>query len=175
MDSVKEWQQKTEEKFLQEEELKEEKNSQSATNIHEDNNSFFTNNKLGKEEIIRGHESFSKIFESSNKFSCGLLRAFVSEKQKNFNSPPVYIKAGFVVTKKKIKKAVPRMRIKRLLREAYRLEKTSIKISAVTSSREIIFSLSDRGYDKFINGALDITALRNDMRDLLNKIFKRST
>jgi len=36
MDSVKEWKQKTEEKFLQEEELKEEKNLPSATNTQEE-------------------------------------------------------------------------------------------------------------------------------------------
>ena len=175
MDSVKEWKQKTEEKFLQEEELKAEKNLQSATNTTEAyNNVFFADNKLPKTDIIRGHEAFSKVFESSGKTNCGFLRAYVSENKTNFNSPSLSIKAGFVVTKKRIKSAVLRNRVKRLLREAYRLEKTGIPSSSVKNNFEIIFTLSDSGFDRFAEENLDITTVRNDMRRLLVKVFKKN-
>lgn len=178
MDSVKEWKQKTEEKFLQEEELKAEKNLQSATNIQEEHNNFFADNKLPKSGIIRGHESFSKIFESSQKANCGLLRAYYKiyhgEKNTNFNSPSISIKAGFVVTKKKIKKAVFRNRIKRLLRESYRLEKTIIPKSALAGSCDIIFSLTDSGYEMFHKGNMNTDLMRKDMNRLLMKIFKQN-
>jgi ribonuclease P protein component len=178
MDSVKEWKQKTEEKFLQEEELKAEKNLQSATNTTEASNSFFTDNRLPKELIIRGHEAFSKVFESSEKTNSGFLRAYIrtyiSDNKSNFNSPSVSIKAGFVVTKKRIRKAVKRNRVKRLLREAFRLEKVSIPTGCVKKNYEIIFTLSDSGYDNFIRGNFDIKASRNDMKKLLIRIFKQS-
>ncbi len=179
MDSVKEWKQKTEEKFLQEEELRAEKNLQSATNTTEAyKTSFFADNKLPKSGIIRGHESFSKIFESSEKTNCGLLRAYykviLSENNTNLNSPSLSIKAGFVVTKKKIKKAVFRNRIKRLLRESYRLEKTIIPQNALAGSYEIIFTLSDSGYDNFREDNMNIIPVRKDMNKLLLKIFKQN-
>ncbi len=178
MDSVKEWKQKTEERFLQEEELKAEKNSQSATNTTEAYKVFFTDNKLPKELVIRGHESFSRIFESSEKTNCGFLRAYVrtyiSENKSNFNSPSVSIKAGFVVTKKRIRKAVPRNRIKRLLRESFRLEKVKIPADAVKGNYEIIFTLSDSGYDGFKEGNFKIETARNDMKKLLTRVFKKN-
>ena len=178
MDSVKEWKQKTEEKFLQEEELKAEKNLQSATNTTEAFNVFFTDNKLPKELIIRGHEAFSKIFESSGKTNCGFLRAYVrtyiSDIKSNFNSPSISIKAGFVVTKKRIRSAVRRNRVKRLLREAFRLEKVNIPSDAVKKNFEVIFTLSDSGYDNFTEGKFDIQTARNDMKKLLIRVFKQS-
>jgi len=177
MDSVKEWKQKTEEKFLQEEELKAEKNLQSATSTTEAYNVFFTDNKLPKELIIRGHDSFSKIFESSAKINSGSLRAyvrtFISEDKSNFNSPSVSIKAGFVVTKKRIRSSVRRNRIKRLLRESYRHEKTTISSGLVTKNFEIVFTLSDSGYENFSAGIFNINTARNDMKKLLLKIFQK--
>lgn len=179
MDSVKEWQQKTEEKFLQEEELKEEKNLQSATSTQEDNKSFFTGNKLPKELIIRGHNAFADIFESSDRYSAGLLRANVKankgENEKNFNSPTFSVKAGFVVTKKRIRSSVNRNRIKRLLRESFRQEKTIIPASSVKKEFEIIFSLSDSGYEKFLSAGLHLNEISTSMNKLLTKIFKIST
>lgn len=178
MDSVKEWKQKTEEKFLQEEELKAEKNLQSATNTIEASNSFFTDNKLPKSGIIRGHEAFSSIFESSERTNCGLLRAYfrasISKEKNNFNSPSVSITTGFVVTKKKIRSSFSRNRIKRLLRESYRLEKTLIPFQSVNSNFEIIFTLTDSGYEKFVKENLVITEVRNDMNKLLRRIFKQN-
>lgn len=178
MDSVKEWKQKTEERFLQEEELKAEKNSQSATNTTEAYKVFFTDNKLPKELIIRGHESFSKIFESSEKTNSGFLRAYVrthiSENKNNFNSPSASIKAGFVVTKKRIRKAVPRNRVKRLLREAFRMEKVNIPTDMIKKNYEIIFTLSDSGYEGFAEGNFNIVNARNDMNKLLIKVFKKN-
>lgn len=179
MDSVKEWKQKTEEKFLQEEELKAEKNLQSATNTTEASNSFFTDNKLPKELIIRGHEAFSKVFESSEKTNCGFLRAYIrtyiSDTKSNFKSPSISIKAGFVVTKKRIRRAVKRNRVKRLLREAFRTEKVNIPAEAVKKNFEIIFTLSDSGYDNFSDGKFNINTARNDMNKLLLRVFKQST
>jgi ribonuclease P protein component len=178
MDSVKEWKQKTEEKFLQEEELKAEKNSQSATNTTVQYNDFFTGNKLPKELIIRGHDAFSKVFESSVRANSGSLRAYVrtyiSETKSDFNSPSFSIKAGFVVTKKRIKSSVRRNRIKRLLRESYRTEKTSIDLKSVKKNFEIIFTLSDSGYENFAGGKFTLQSAKGDMQKLLIKIFKQN-
>ncbi|MBS1492171.1 MAG: ribonuclease P protein component [Bacteroidetes bacterium] len=163
---------------MQEEELKAEKNSQSATNTTVQYNDFFTGNKLPKELIIRGHDAFSKIFESSAKTNSGALRAYVrtyiSESKSDFNSPSVSIKAGFVVTKKRIKSSVRRNRIKRLLRESYRTEKTSIDLKPVKKNFEIIFTLSDSGYENFKEGKFSLLSAKGDMQKLLIKIFKQN-
>lgn len=56
---------------------------------------------LGKDEIIRGHESFGGIFEQSRKTETELLAAFVTE---NKVSTDRDVMVGFFISKKKFQK-----------------------------------------------------------------------
>lgn len=71
-----------------------------------------THYKLPKSEILRGRDQFNKVFKNGRK----IIGSFTFI----FYLPAKDKKVGFTVSKK-IKKAVVRNRLKRILREIYRL------------------------------------------------------
>lgn len=95
---------------------------------------------LGKNEIIRGYESFKKVFASSKVFVNGYLKCYLQ--LDNDLTSPQSLKVGFTVSKRKVKKAFVRNRIKRLLKEAYRNEKHRLLMK---QNIKIIFTISDAG------------------------------
>jgi ribonuclease P protein component len=87
---------------------------------------------LGKDERLKARKSIEDIFNSGESFSLYPLRVFfILEKQTNnknaaSNRKNSSLQFGVGVSKKNFKKAVDRNRIKRLIREAYRLQKKVI-------------------------------------------------
>jgi ribonuclease P protein component len=77
---------------------------------------------LKKNEILRGRKKFQRIFKDGHTLNGEYVRCkfFLHSTSRTPASPRLNV--GFVVTKK-IKRAVDRNHIKRLLREAYRLNK----------------------------------------------------
>jgi len=76
---------------------------------------------LKKKEILRGYNSFSKIITTGKCIKSGNLSFYyvVEDLQSNF------VEIGFAISKK-IKGSVKRNRIKRLLKEYYRLNKEQL-------------------------------------------------
>lgn len=130
-----------------------------------------------KNEILRGYNAYSKVLQESVLLSSDYLKAFVNSENKDpvsidvTNSPHFTdnVKVGFIIAKKKIKKAVLRNRIKRLLKESYRLNKNLL--NPIHPEVNIIFSLTDKGYKYFLNEK-DTTFFFVDaeMKNLLFKI-----
>ena len=77
---------------------------------------------LRKDELLRGYDSFKNIFLKSKVIDTGYLKCYLQFN--NFSASPQSRKVGFTVSKKKVRKAFARNRIKRLLKEAYRNEST---------------------------------------------------
>ena len=138
---------------------------------------------LRRDEIIRGYNAYSKILQSSILVSTDFLKALInlqipekslSEIKKgdpSLSESPLTIKVGFIVAKKKIRKAVLRNRIKRLLRESYRLNK---KIFCTIKDMNIIFTLTEDGYILFRDyPKTGIEIIKQEMVNLGDKIFKR--
>ncbi|HUH29007.1 ribonuclease P protein component [Gelidibacter sp.] len=74
-----------------------------------------------KIEKLKGQKLIEKLFSEGNSVVAYPLRLVYLKT--NFDTP-VKIKAGVSVSKRNFKKAVDRNRIKRLMREAYRLNKS---------------------------------------------------
>jgi ribonuclease P protein component len=134
---------------------------------------------LRKSELLRGYDSFDRIFRNSRQFKTKLLTGYLrTEKiELNKNDSPLTksnFKVGFIISKKKLKKANKRIRIKRLLRETFRLnrenclrfipnpEKETKLIIGLNHDAEIINNM-----DKKLISYKD---LNDDMMILLDKI-----
>lgn len=140
------------------------------------------NYKLPKSEILKGFRAFSKVLNSSLSYSLNNVRVFVKfEKDNNEDItnlenklPYSSIRFGVLVSKKKIPKATKRNRLKRLLREAYRLNKSMLsKITTENIKVALIFSLTEIGYERFnSNKNFKMQLLYDDIKFLLQKVVK---
>ena len=80
-----------------------------------------TSNKFPKKEKLCGEIRIGKLFAEGNAFIAYPLRVVYKFADEQPEAP---VRVLFSVPKKKIKKAVHRNKIKRLMREAYRLNKS---------------------------------------------------
>ena len=78
---------------------------------------------LGKEQKLKSKKSIETLFSSGKKLRNGPVQiVYQIQKETHHN------KIGFIVSKRFFKKAPDRNRIKRLLREAYRLQQHNITV-----------------------------------------------
>jgi ribonuclease P protein component len=77
---------------------------------------------LGKSERLKSRKQIDALFESGKKMTQFPFRLLYRQEQ-GANE----IKAGFTVSSKNYPRAVDRNRIKRLVREAYRIQKTELE------------------------------------------------
>ena len=120
-------------------------------------------NTLKKEEILRGYEAFSKIITKGKNIKSGNLSFYYVTEALQSN----FIEIGFAISKK-IKGSVKRNRIKRLLREYYRLNKEQLYLVLSKKSCSVrcvvIFSLTNQT-DKAIR--LGFNDVKNDFDRVL--------
>jgi len=77
---------------------------------------------LGKTERLKSRKAIEQLFREGKSFSNFPFRILWMYN----SSMPVFLQAGFAVSSKHFKKAVDRNRIKRLMRETYRLQKNEL-------------------------------------------------
>jgi ribonuclease P protein component len=142
-----------EEKFLQEEEPGAEKSSQFPAN--RDLNKPFANksftdfdvarligNKFGADEKLKSRKTIDKLFERGKSVTQnGFTLVYLVTSLSTFYPA----QAGFSVPKKFFKHAVDRNRVKRLMREAYRLNKAVFYQKLQSSERQIALMFVFKG------------------------------
>jgi ribonuclease P protein component len=119
-----------------------------------------------KKEKLKSRTELQAIFTTGKSFSVFPIKVFFIEKDTMGTSVPVH--AGVGVGSKHFKKAVDRNRIKRLLREAYRLEKQGLPevVSAQSKTISVFFLYLDKELP-------DYTLIRAKMKEGLEKLIKK--
>src|SRR5450631_681713 len=88
---------------------------------------------LGKDDRLKSRKQIESLFKSGKKISLFPFRLLYS-----IETVQGKIKAGFTVSSKNFPRAVDRNRIKRLSREAYRVQNTTLK-ARLTFNRQVIY------------------------------------
>jgi ribonuclease P protein component len=119
---------------------------------------------LGKQERLKSRKLIDQLFKEGKFFSVFPIRV-VWQYQQNTSG---ILQAGFTVSTKHFKKAVHRNRIKRLMKEAYRLQKNDLQNDVDAVNKQLVIFLIYVGKD--IPGYPLITEKINSILKRLQKI-----
>jgi ribonuclease P protein component len=99
--------------------------------------------KLSKDELLSGHDAYKKVFRSSSVIESDFLRFnyILSNIEK---SPQDTFKVGFSVSKRHLRKAVSRNRLKRMLKEIYRINKNTETLQIIKKISYLIISVREK-------------------------------
>ncbi|MBL7733996.1 MAG: ribonuclease P protein component [Chitinophagaceae bacterium] len=86
---------------------------------------------LGKKERLKSRKLIEQLFKEGKTFTVFPFRVYYLTRPLS----DVFLQAGFTVSARKFKKAVDRNRIKRQMREAYRLQKHLLELNLKNKQR----------------------------------------
>ena len=93
---------------------------------------------LGKKDRLKSRKAIEHLFAKGNSFSISPFRILYTLSP--VDSPAadkLNLQAGFAVSSRNFKKSVHRNRIKRLMREAWRLQKNELQLSPLLASQSL--------------------------------------
>ncbi len=125
---------------------------------------------LKKSEIIRGKRNFERIFERGVRLRSSIIQGLVLAAPPDGDSPPGVRVAAIVP--KAVGKANVRNRLKRLIRESYRLDK-SILLPPPDVSLNVVFLWSPR--TRLPAGTVTLVMVRGEIAALLQRIKEQFT
>jgi len=124
---------------------------------------------LGKNERLKSRKQIEQLFNDGQRFSISPFRIFYSFQN---GHPPVnhYLQAGFGASSRNFKTAVDRNRIKRLTKEAWRLQKNDLQDSLKEQNRKlnVFFIYTSKelpAYDDVYNNMKKIVVKLLDIND----------
>lgn len=120
---------------------------------------------LPREKILRGRRNFQRLFEKSTV----LNNKSIQFRYRHYADPSEGCMIGFIAPKKKIKSAVKRNRVKRLLREAYRKNQGTI---------QDLFNHQNFGFHAVFmvnSDEVSYQQIETDMVPILNQVRKKLT
>jgi len=136
---------------------------------------------LGKKERLKSRKQIEQLFSEGKSFAVNPLRVYYLLAPPNYDLPPPKILQPFViqfavgVSSKNFKRAVDRNRIKRLTREAYRLQKNilqeRLKEKNLSMNLFFIFTGKELPEYKFMYGKVGV-ALQKLLKEIVQPAKK---
>jgi len=126
---------------------------------------------LKKDDRLKSRKVIEQLFKEGETFSNFPLRVIYSFKLPALSSSANVLQAGFGVSTKNFKKAVDRNRIKRLLRESYRLQKNDLAEHVKLKDKKLVVFFMFNGkelpdhkilYDKVQKGIQRLQKIMNE-------------
>ena len=122
--------------------------------------------RLPRSEILRGYRAFAEVFSRRQYLDSELIRCFYIHERP---IPPGSITVGFAV--RNARGAVARNRLRRQLREAYRLNKSSItELCRRHDTRIRCVFLADAAR---IKPEMDFIRIQQSLQDILNALCRK--
>lgn len=122
---------------------------------------------LGKNERLKSRKAIEHLFSSGQKFNLSLFRVFYSFQKDNTSSANTLLQAGFAASSRIFKTAVQRNRIKRLMREAWRLQKNELQTTLKDQQQKLEVFLIYTGKELPVFADVSST-----MKLILSKLIK---
>ena len=117
---------------------------------------------LGREERLKSRKQIGQLFDKGKSFVVSPFRVYyVMNSESSMNG----LRFGVGVSSKNFKKAVDRNRIKRLVREAWRLQKNELKEKLKANNKQLNAFLIFTGKE-----LPDFTLVRNKVAIALKKL-----
>jgi ribonuclease P protein component len=117
---------------------------------------------LGKQERLKSRKLIAELFDSGKHINAHPLKAIYKLKE---NELP--LQGAFSVSSKNFRRAVDRNRIKRLMREAYRIQKNELKEKLSEKEKQLIVFFIFTGRE-----IPDIETVNTKMTTILNLMLK---
>jgi ribonuclease P protein component len=92
---------------------------------------------LGKTERLKSRKAIEQLFEKGQAFSLFPLRVIYMLEKKEEEKKEDLLQCGFSVSAKRFKKATDRNRIKRVLRETWRLQKKELQAAIAEQNMQL--------------------------------------
>lgn len=93
-------------------------------------------NTLGKNERLKSRKQIEQLFSSGQRFIIPPFRIFYSYQDQEKDGS-IRLQAGFAASSRVFKTAVERNRVKRLTREAYRLQKNELQDQLIEQNQQL--------------------------------------
>jgi ribonuclease P protein component len=132
-------------------------------------------NTLPKTDILRGFEAFAKVVRNGVRIRSGCLLCHVVlvrrsiETESNHHHAGVQI--GFAVPKKRVPRAVHRNRLKRLMREAYRMNANKIRTAADEYAGDLRIVLVYQQSRSSVFYGVSLRSMQEDWSEIAAKIL----
>ena len=124
---------------------------------------------LHKSEILRGYSVFSDILKNGRRVQSPLLACYITTQEKKAHQPAVRV--GFAVSRKHLPRAVDRNRVKRLLREVFRLNKTVLLDGTGEKNLQLNLVMVFRKPESLSVGRLAYSAMQDEWNGMVPKII----
>jgi ribonuclease P protein component len=122
---------------------------------------------FNKQERLKSHKLIEQLFSNGKSFSVFPIKALF---QFTVLNSDIFLQAGVAVSKKNFKKAVDRNRVKRLLREAYRLQKIELQKQLQIKNKQLVIFFIYTGKDMPVMP--DIMEKVNTVLEFLENLVK---
>jgi ribonuclease P protein component len=121
---------------------------------------------LGKEERLKSRKQIDILFGTGKKITHFPFRVLYQEEAGNGE-----IKAGFTVSSKNFPRAVDRNRVKRLCREAYRLQKKELETAVMKNKKflHLFFIYTGREILSYKEISISLEQVLNKLLRVLNE------
>ncbi len=125
---------------------------------------------LGKKERLKSRKAIEHLFSSGQRFNLSPFRVFYSF-QKNTTKTDQPLQAGFSASSRIFKTAVHRNRIKRLTKEAWRLQKNELQQQLKKQDQQlhVFFIYTGKELPAYAEVSASMKVILNKLIHLCNK------